>query len=147
MNFQISAEKFRQRLAGLENPEQTFSNEQLEEMHKDAQNLILALREVFGDKLDRKTLWDRITHGIEVSSSKSGGKVDKFIAELLDYVKAEPNSVVRSESLGSFIKKSASFSQEYQRQFIRTCVIYRMLLVISAREAATHKTIETEEAE
>ena len=137
--IQYSAEQFRQRLAGLEAPEHKFAIADIEMMKGDGVLLIKALRQVFGSSLDRMTLWQRISDGIPVSAAKSRGKVDKFIASMLDYIKAEANHVVGSEALGGVFSTLCLYSPEGQRQFIRTCVEYRMLLCLQARDG-----VETE---
>ena len=130
----FSAEEFRRKLAGLETPETRFSPDDVNAMKQLGVQLVLALREVFGSGLDRKTLWERISNGIPLASSKSGGRGEKFLVELLDYVKSEANVVVGSEKLRLITASIMHLSPESQRQFIRICVEYRMLLCLEARE-------------
>jgi acyl carrier protein len=134
LNLQISAEQFRRKLAGLESPEKKFTDAELDSMKSAGVELIVALRELFGNSLDRKTLWERISNAIPVAAVKSQGKADKFISVLLDYVKAEANGVVGSDLLKAMFMTLSDFSPEKQRQFIRVCVEYRMLLCLEARE-------------
>jgi len=131
--IQFSAEEFRRRLAGLEAPEARFDQPEISDMKQLAGRLVLALREVFGSALDRKTVWERIANGIPIASSKSGGKGDKFIAALLEYIKAEPNVCVGNDALILAVEEITQLSPEAQRAFIRICVEYRMLLCIDAR--------------
>ena len=132
--LQYSAERFRQRLAGLETPESRFTDEETEYMKKIGVSLIEALREVFGKDLDRKTLWERISAGIYVSAAKSGNKADAFVAALLEYVRAGANQVVGSELLANVTEILVSMTKETQKQFIGVMVKYRMLLCLQARE-------------
>ena len=53
---------------------------------------------------------------------------------MIDYVKAEANAVVGSESLKRVTETVLRMTPETQRQYIRTCVEYRMLLCLEARE-------------
>ena len=131
---QYSAEQFRQKLAGLESPEKKFTEGEMYEMQQMGAKLVMALRDVFGHTLDRTTLWVRISNGMPIAASKSGGKGDKFIAALLDYMKAEANTVVTSDLLKEVNAKVLALTPEAQRQFIRICVEYRMLLCLEARE-------------
>ena len=136
--IQFSAEGFRQRLAGLESQEKRFSEDELDDMKNVAVMMIRALRDVFGDALDRKTVWERISSGIVVSAAKSGGSQfnpgDKFVASLLEHVRAEANSVVGSDSLKAAVAAVNAMPRDSQRQFIRICVEYRMILCLEARE-------------
>jgi len=137
--IQFSAEQFRQRLAGLESPERRFDEDEIEDMKTVAVLMIRALRDVFGDSLDRKTVWERISGGIVVAAAKTGGSQfsigDKFIAALLDHVKASANAVVGSDNLKAATAAVNQMSRDGQRQFIRTCVEYRMILCLEARES------------
>jgi len=133
--LQISAETFRQKLAGLESPEKHFSEEELADLHAGAVDLIKSLHGVYGATLDRKAVWERISNGIPVAAAKSGGRGEKFLAEMLDYVKAEAGMVASSDALKKATVFLLAASPEAQRQFIRICVEYRMLLCLKARES------------
>jgi hypothetical protein len=130
----INAEQFRQKLAGLESPETRFNDAEIVVMKATGVEMIKALRNVFGPSLDRKTVWERISNGITIAAAKSGGKGDKFLSGMLDYVKSEANSVVGSDALKNVMEKIISMTIESQRQFIRICVEYRMLLCLQARD-------------
>ncbi|MCL2752059.1 MAG: hypothetical protein FWE62_04810, partial [Firmicutes bacterium] len=86
--LQYTAEQFRQRLAGLESPEKRFSEEELAALRLTGVETVKAMRDVFGAALDRKTVWERVSNGITIAAAKSGGRGDKFLAAMLDYVKA-----------------------------------------------------------
>ena len=131
-----SAERFRQKLAGLESPETRFSDAELEVLKAGGVKFILALREVFGSSLDRKTIWERISNGMTIAAAKSGGKGDKFFVEMIEYVKADANAVVGNAQMIQAAADIMRMSPETQRQFIRACVEYRMLLCLQARAFA-----------
>ena len=139
---QYTAEAFRQKLAGLESPEKRLTTIETEKIKNLSVKMIRALHKVFGEGLDRKTVWERISNGIIVSSAKSGGNGSKFLAELLDYVKASPGMVASNDDLKDLTIAMASGTPEVQRHFIRTCVEYRLLLCLEVRD-----TIQTEKAE
>jgi CO dehydrogenase/acetyl-CoA synthase gamma subunit (corrinoid Fe-S protein) len=131
---QISAKEFRIRLAALENPEQKFAEDDLQKIKIQSVQFILVLREVYGEVLDRKKVWERITNGLPVAAAKSMGKIDKFIADMLAYVHANANAVVGNDTLKALVDELKYESKEYQRLFIRYCVEYRMLIALAARE-------------
>ena len=132
--LQLSAEQFRQKLAGLEAPEKNFTEDEHAMLKAVAVDMVKAMRDVFGHALDRMTVWDRISNGITVAAAKSGGRGDRFIAAMLDYIKAEPSSVVTSGVLKPVAETVCRMTPETQRQFIRTCVEFRLLLCLQARE-------------
>lgn len=129
----ISAEEFRRRLAGLESPERKFDEYELQAIKLEGVQFVLALREVYGQTLDRKKIWERITNGLPVAAAKSMGRIDKFIAEMLAYVHADANAVVGNPALKKIVDEINCKTKEHQRQFIRFCVEYRMLIALAAR--------------
>jgi hypothetical protein len=134
---EISAEGFRRRLAGLENPEIKKDDADKQEMREIAISLVLALREVYGSSLERKALWQRIANGLNVAKSKSGGFADRFIVEALDFVRADPNLVVGNARLIDIYKRIKGQPKDWQMLFIRECVVYRNLLLLEARARIT----------
>ena len=130
---QISEVEFRRELAGLEAPEVRINENERAQMKELGVQFFLALRDVYGESLDRKKIWERIVDGINVSAAKSGGKIEKFIASMLDYVRAEANSVISCELLAGVIDRTALMTIENQRYFIRICSEYRMLICLEAR--------------
>jgi hypothetical protein len=132
---QYSAQQFREKLAGVSDPRILASNDN-ETMKSTGVALVMALRDVFGSSLDRKTLWERISNGMAIAARKSGGRTDRFIAALLEYVRAEANTVVGSEKLKAIVDSLLAYGENDQRAFVNTCAQYRMLLCLQAREDA-----------
>lgn len=141
--LRISAEEFRRKLAGLESTERN-SDAENQEMMKLGIDLVIVLRNVFGDSLDRKTLWHRIGNGISVAAHKCAGSAEKFIAETLDYVKADESAVVVNDKLKAVHKTVKGQSKDWQMSFIRTCLTYKNLLMLEAREIATDRFVRKE---
>jgi len=131
--IEYSAQQFRQRLAGLA-VDEVSSKGMIDAYKATGIELVKALRDVFGHSLDRKTLWERISNGIEIAAKKSGGMANKFLASLLDYVKAETNVAVGSVPLKAVADTVLNYSPETQREFINMCAEYRMLLCLEARD-------------
>lgn len=136
--LQISAEEFRRKLAGLQDDKviTEYENLAIRELCID---LVLVLREVFGDSLDRKTLWHRISNAITVAAHKCGGRAERFIAECLDFVKADESGVVRSEGLKKIYQEVKCKDKDWQIAFIKECLTYKNLILLEAREVASTK--------
>jgi hypothetical protein len=126
-----NAEQFRQVLAGLAATE--IGGNMAEHMKPQAVAMIKAFRDVFGKSLDRMTLWERIANGIEVAAKKSGGRGDKFIAAMLDYLRSDTNVVVGSAALKAAVDRLLDDSPGGQRNFINYCYEYRQLLCLEVR--------------
>lgn len=92
----FDAESFRQKLAGLTDPDYsgTEDNSTAVEHKQWAIDLCVCLCEVFGDKgrggpLDRLTLWDRIESALRTATAKvDDGSVDRLLTLCLEHVHA-----------------------------------------------------------
>ncbi len=91
------------------------------------------LAEVFGDDLDRKTLWERIGNGLIVSSAKCNGDWELFVNEMLKYIKADPGKVAANRALSAFIDSMIVKPKEWHEQFIRECETKHMFICVKAR--------------
>ena len=129
----LSAEGFRRRLAGLEDPSRKIDAFDTKAIEADATSFIAIIPEVFGDDLDRKTLWERIANGIATATAKSGGDLGSFFQEILTYVKAEPGKVACNERLALYMETLLSRPAAIQDQFIRTISGKSYLIVTRAR--------------
>jgi len=91
------------------------------------------LAELFGDDLDRKTLWERIGHGLIVSSAKCGGDWELFVTQMLEYIKADPGRVAANKNLSHWIDSMETKPNEWHEQFIRECSAKYMFICVKAR--------------
>jgi hypothetical protein len=134
MLTQYSADEFRRKLAGCAAPDKKFNEEALAMMSQYGIALIRVAKDVFGSSLDPKTVWERINNGLKISAAKSAGSAQKFLAALLEYVKADVNVIVGSKRLQAVKEALLSSPPEWQRQFINACVENRMLWIMEARD-------------
>lgn len=96
----MTTEQFRQRLAGLIDPEQSLAHDFKAEQKQRAIDFVAALPEVFGPNLDRTTLWDRIGTALQTAYAKTvGTDYEFFISRVLEHIKAEPAQVARCQSI------------------------------------------------
>lgn len=91
------------------------------------------MAEVFGDDLDRKTLWERIDNGIVISAAKCGGDWEKFVNEILVYIKADPGKVAANKNLSNWIDSMVCKPNEWHEQFVRECETKHMFITVKAR--------------
>lgn len=96
----LSTEQFRQRLAGLIDPQERLSPDFQAEQKNHAIQFVACLPEVFGESLDRLTLWDRIGTALQTAHAKTAGEdYEFFISRVLEHIKAEPARVARCETI------------------------------------------------
>jgi hypothetical protein len=131
---QLSTAEFRQKLAGLVDPGRLLPDMELTVVKDEAVKLCLILAEVFGDDLDRKTLWERIGNGLAVCSVKCGGDWELLLEGLLEYVRADPGKVAANQKLEAWTDTISLRPQEWKDQFIRVCETKRMILIVKARQ-------------
>lgn len=129
----LSAENFRRRIAGLEDPSRKLETFDLKSIEADAVSFIAVMPELFGEDLDRKTLWERIANGLHTASAKSGGDVGLFVQELLVYIKADPGQVASNERFAMHLEMLLLRPKEIQDQFVRTMSAKSYLIVTKAR--------------
>lgn len=129
----LSAEGFRRRIAGLEDPSRKVDEFSLLAVESDAVSLVSILPEVFGEELDRKTLWERIANGIATATAKSGGDVGLFLQEILAYIKADPGKVAANDRLALHMETLLSRPVEIRDQFLRSISAKSYIVVTKAR--------------
>ncbi len=129
----LSADGFRQRLAGLEDPSRKITGFDTKALEAECASFVAILPEVFGDDLDRKTLWERIANGIATATAKCGGDLGVWFQEILSYIRAEPGKVAANERIGLYMETLLSRPSEIRDQFIRTANSKSYLIVVRAR--------------
>lgn len=111
-------EKFRQQLAGLASTDAAeFDGEAFRVF---GVRLGVVLARLFGDSLDRLTLWQRISDGIRASAAKVGdADTDHFLSLCLDFVKAEDSKVAANEEFFNLLAELSGQDEGFRRQWIR----------------------------
>lgn len=134
MSIQVlSAEAFRQRLAGFVDPDQVLPEEGREEIKNQAVKFCSILASLFGDDLDRKTLWERMGNGLVVCTAKCGGDWETFINEMLQYIKADAGKVAASKALALFLEEFGKQPKQNKEAFLRTIEAKHFLIIVKAR--------------
>ena len=74
---------------------------------------------VFGDTLDRTTLWDRIGSGLQSAYAKTAGcDIELFVQHVMEHIKAEPAKVVASERVCDIQYRLFDLGDEARRGFM-----------------------------
>ena len=117
----LDTENFRRRLAGLEDPLARDADTPGEkaEIRNLAAELIATLADLFGDDLDRKTLWSRIGSALETADAKvSDGDLERFLSLCLEHVKADPGRAAAHSGLGSLLATFEVRSSEWRFAYV-----------------------------
>lgn len=89
---------------------------------------------LFGDDLDRKTMWDRIASGIKTSIAKANDDLEEFVSYLLEHIKAEPAYVAANEKLSAFISIARERDAQWRSLFMHTLEKKLFVLLVLSRE-------------
>lgn len=132
----FDATEFRQRLVGLADPTKRPTGEAVaENLKQEAKGFCLVMAELFGDDLDRTTLWARIGTAIETAGAKCGQDFDRFVCLCLEHIQAEDSRAVANERYIQWISSASSRPLEWQQAFIDYLVERRIIVLVFARQA------------
>lgn len=142
----ISTDDLRRRLAGLVDPERTPGASEEMEYKEAAHRLGCVLASLFGESLDRLTLWDRIGSGFATACAKvDDGDLDRFASICLDHVKADPGAAASNAALGALLSTFAARPIEWRQGFVRYIRSHSYSVLVHARsrwERVKSKEIE-----
>ena len=134
MSIQVlSAESFRQKLAGLVDEQKKLPEMEQAAVKDMSIRFVSILASLFSDDLDRKTLWDRIGHGLITANAKSNGDYKRFVTFALEYIKAEPGKVAASAPLMHIMETMEVRPAEWKSAFLNYIETRRFLVLIKAR--------------
>lgn len=116
----ISTEDLRRQLAGLEDPDRAPGLSESVEIKDAAHRLGCVLAHLFGDSLERTTLWERIGSGFAAACAKvDDGDLDRFASLCLDHVKADAAKAAACEPLAQLLETFAVRPVEWRQGFVR----------------------------
>lgn len=124
----------RQRLASLIDPQA----EKLEWHAEFAKGLAIqfcaALPAVFGESLDRMTMWDKIASAIQSGYAKTvDGDLDLFVQHVLESIKADPAKAVACESLTDAIDDLQRLPEQERQDWLQYLVTHLIPVLVYAR--------------
>jgi hypothetical protein len=118
-----------------------------DEIKAEAINFVSILASLFGDSLDRKTLWERIGNGIVVCCAKCGGDWETFINQILEYIKADGMRVAASKFLAKVIEFLVGKSKSWREAWLRVLETKHFLIIVKARALWNSRKAEPKEYE
>lgn len=133
----MDAAEFRRRVAGLVDPNRKPTGAAESASVKDeAVLLCLAMCDLFGDTLDRKTLWDKIPAALRTAAAKcDDGDTDRFAALCLETIKADDGCAARHPGLTNWLLSMASRDGAYRQAFVQHCGGKAAIVAVHGRAA------------
>lgn len=115
----LNTEAFRRKLAGLSDPSRPGGIAEPAEIRETAHRLCSILASLFGESLDRKTLWDRIGSALKTSVAKvDDGDLERFVSLCLEHVQADVGEAGRSEALERELSTYETRPAEWRTAFL-----------------------------
>lgn len=132
---QTDTEAIRRRLAGLADPGRLAeSRGELAEIREIAARLCSTLASLFGEELDRITLWDRIDSALTTALSRAAdGDLDRFVSTCLEHVKAAPSRAAASEPLSTLLDTFAVRPPEWRQALLAYLATHRYAVLARGR--------------
>lgn len=92
--------------------------------------------ELFGESLDRMTLWDKIGSALSAAASKcDDGDTDRFAALCLETIKADDAAAARNAGFANWVTTMAERDEAYRQAFVRHCGSKSAIVLVHARHA------------
>jgi hypothetical protein len=129
----LSPQEFKEKILKLESTE-IVSKMTDESIKMEAVRLCSILPELFGDNLDRKTLWERIGNGLISSCTKANYDIAYFVNMLLEYICSDAGKVATNEKILNFIEVNSKKSEEWRNAFFHYINTRYFLVIALARQ-------------
>lgn len=129
-------QEVRLRLAGLIDPNEDLPKRLADEQKRKAIEFVGCLPEVYGDSLDRISLWDRIGTALETAHAKTiGVDCEFFVSRVLEHLKAESSKVARCETIGFILDWLSDCSDEAKQAWLTYMATHRYAVLVHAKAA------------
>lgn len=93
-----------------------------------------ALPSVFGQELDRMTMWDKIAAAIQSGYAKTvSGDIDLFVQHVLESIKADPAKAVACELLTDSIDNLHKLDEQDRQDWLTYLVTHLIPVLVHAR--------------
>lgn len=135
----IDTQEFRRRAAGLVDPNRRPTGAaESKSIAEEAKLLCLTLCDLFGESLERTSLWDRIGTALATAAAKcDDGDTDRFAALCLEHVKADQAAAARHEAFARWVVTMAARDDAFRQAFVRHCGSKAAIVLVHARAAWT----------
>lgn len=130
----LNCQEFRRKLAGLTDPQRKVGDSEKAEVKEAAIRLCSIFANLFGDTLDRITLWERIGSALRTSCAKvSDDDLDRWVTLCLEHIQAEDAKTAACEPLKQMIEVFAVRPPEWKFAFLAYVNTHRLALLVHAR--------------
>lgn len=93
-----------------------------------------SLPAVFGDALDRMTMWDKIAAAIQSAYAKTvSGDLDLFVQHVLESIKAEPARAVANEKFNRAIDSLSALHGQERQDWLQYLATHLIPVLVHAR--------------
>lgn len=131
----IDPQQFRLKVAGLIDPNRKPTGAaETESIKQLAIDLCLTMCELYGESLDRMSLWDRITTALKTAAAKcDDGDVERFAALCMDHVKADYARAAANVRFSNFVSTMETRDEAFRQAFVRHCDLKASIVAVHAR--------------
>lgn len=91
------------------------------------------MAQVFGEQLDRKTLWEKIGSGLKSAATKRPEGGDSLVAAALDHVVAEAGKAAANTRLAAVLELIGEQDEEWNRGWAAYIVRHATIVTAHAR--------------
>lgn len=142
----LNAQEFRRKLAGLADPDRHPGETEKVEIRETAIRLCSILASLFGESLDRTTLWGRIGSAFETACAKvSDDDLDRWLNLLLEHVQADPVRAAACDAMTQTVQTWAVRPPEWRHSLLNYCRSHRYPLLTHGR--ARWELVKSKEVE
>lgn len=115
----LSPDEWRQKISGLIDPAERHELRPREEIRRMCIRFVSLLPSLFGDQLDRKTMWSRIATGLDSAFAKTpGDDVEFFMQSVLTHICADADKASKSDELLLLIRELEAWSSGERQAWI-----------------------------
>ena len=130
----ISHEELRRKLAGLTDPDRAPGAAEGVELKDLTHRLGCVLAHLFGDSLERVTLWSRIGSGLAAGCAKvDDGDLDRYISLCLEHVQADTAKAAACEPLAQILHTVTVRPIEWRQAFVRYVRTHLYSVIVHSR--------------
>lgn len=130
----LDTEAIRRKLAGLTDPSRKPGGTERTEIRDIASRCCSILAHLFGEDLDRLTLWSRIDSALETAGAKvSDDDLDRWLSLCLEHVKADAGRAAACDSLQQVIETFAVRPAEWRHELLAYIATHRYAVVARGR--------------
>ena len=131
---ELSTEEYRQKLAGLIDPEQEVADDRRTEIKQVAIDFVALLPLFFGEELERTTLWDRIGTGLQTALAKTASSDHEFFAQcVLSHILANPAKTASNGQLRDLLDKVGAWTDGDRQAWMRCFGTHLIPILVYAR--------------